>query len=156
MAFQVEITVEKKFSTAASVERVYTLLADVPRSASHFPKVEKFVDLGGNAYRWEMEKIGIGGHTLHETVYACLYTADPKTHAISWTPVAGVGNGLVEGGWSMALKGEETVVTLHTKGILTVDLPSFLQFLLSPLVVMEFNLMIEQYLQNLAATLNAE
>ncbi len=107
MAFQVEINVEKKFWTSASVDGVYALLADVPRSASHFPKVERFVDLGGNAYRWEMEKIGIGGHTLHETIYACLYTADPASHTIFWTPVAGVGNGLVEGGWSITSKGEE-------------------------------------------------
>jgi len=137
------------------VDGVYALLADVPRSASHFPKVERFVDLGGNAYRWEMEKIGIGGHTLHETIYACLYTADPASHTIFWTPVAGVGNGLVEGGWSITSKGEGVAVTLHTTGLLSVDLPSFLQFLLSPLVVMEFNLMIDQYIQNLAAALNS-
>jgi len=93
MAFQVEINVEKKFWTSASVDGVYALLADVPRSASHFPKVERFVDLGGNAYRWEMEKIGIGGHTLHETIYVCIQLIPPATPF----------SGLQLQGWATAL-----------------------------------------------------
>ena len=60
MAFSVKINVQREFETFCSPEKVFELLADVKRSASHFPKVDQLVDLGGNTFRWEMEKIGIG------------------------------------------------------------------------------------------------
>ncbi len=149
MAFSVAINVEKEFQTLCTPEKVFGLLADVPRSASHFPKVDQLVDLGGNSFRWEMEKIGIGGYTLQQTIYACRYTSDPATLKVAWTPIPGVGNAIVQGEWSITPKAGGTTVSIKTKGDLTVDFPSFLEFIVSPLVVMEFTGMIERYLANL-------
>ncbi|MEI6757434.1 MAG: SRPBCC family protein [Chlorobium sp.] len=151
MSFSVAIKIQKGFETPSAPDKVFGLLADVVRSASHFPKVDQLVDLGGNSFRWEMEKIGIGSYTLQQTIYACRYTSDPVTMKVAWTPIQGVGNAIVSGEWTIIPKGSGTTVTLNTKGDLTVDFPSFLQFIISPLVEMEFGGMIDRYLENLQA-----
>jgi len=152
MSFSVAINIQREFETSSSPDKVFKLLADVPRSASHFPKVDQLVDLGDNTYRWEMEKIGIGGYTLQQTIYASRYSADAASRKVSWTPVQGVVNAIVSGEWTITQKAEGTKVALNTKGDLTVDFPSFLEFIISPLVVMEFTGMIERYLANLQET----
>jgi len=155
MSFTVAINIQKEFDTSCAPDNVYELLANVPRSASHFPKVDQLVDLGDNTYRWEMEKIGIGSYTLQQTIYASRYNADAVTRKINWTPVQGVGNATVEGEWTIIPLEAKTKVTLKTKGNLTVDFPSFLEFIISPLVVMEFTGMIERYLTNLQETFSS-
>lgn len=149
MSFTVTIDVSKQFETAASPEEVFELLADVPRSASRFPDVEKLEPLGGNTFRWIMEKIAIGDHTLQQTIYACTYRSDRATMSIDWTPVEGEGNARVEGGWKLESAGTGTTVKLHTKGTLNVDFPGFLQFLLAPLIEMAFAQKIDRYIANL-------
>jgi len=87
MSFTVTIDVSRQFETLASPEAAFGLLADVPRSASHFPDVEKLEPLGGNAFRWIMEKIAIGDHALQQTIYACAYRSDSATMSVDWTPI---------------------------------------------------------------------
>ena len=149
MSFTVAIQVSKQFETPASPERVFELLADVPRSASHFPDVEKLEPLGGNAFRWVMERIAVGDHTLQQTIYACVYRSDPATLSVDWTPVEGEGNARVEGNWRIEPTGTGTQVQLHTTGTLEVDLPGFLQFLLAPLIELAFTQKIDRYIENL-------
>jgi len=149
MSFAVTINIQREFETSCTPDKVFELLADVPRSASHFPKVDQLVDLGDNTFRWEMEKIGIGSYILQQTIYASRYTADAAARKVAWTPVQGVGNAIVSGEWTITPKAAGTTVTLKTKGDLTVDFLSFLEFIISPLVVMEFTGMIERYLANL-------
>jgi len=149
MAFTVDIALVRDMVTTASEESVFALLADVPRSASCFPRVNRLVDLGGNAFRWEMEKIGIGGYTLQQTIYACQYRADKAVGKVCWVPVEGVGNASVEGEWFVKTDGSGTSVVLKTRGVLSVDFPAFLQIVLSPLIVMEFTGMVDRYIANL-------
>jgi len=151
MSFTVTIDVSKQLDTPASPETVFELLADVPRSASHFPDVEKLEPLGGNTYRWIMEKIAIGDHTLQQTIYACAYRSDRESLSVSWTPVEGEGNARVEGDWRIEPAGTGAKVQLHTKGALEVDFPGFLQFLLSPLIELAFTQKIDRYIENLQA-----
>ncbi|NTU54062.1 MAG: SRPBCC family protein [Chlorobiaceae bacterium] len=153
MSFTVTIDVSKQFETPVSPDKVFGLLADVPRSASHFPEVEKLEPLGGNSFRWIMEKIAIGDHTLQQTIYASTYRSDPGSKSVDWVPVDGVGNARVSGGWRLEPAGTGTKVRLHTKGTLDVDFPGFLQFLLSPLIEMAFTQKIDRYISNLKEAL---
>ncbi|NTU57413.1 MAG: SRPBCC family protein [Chlorobiaceae bacterium] len=155
MSFTVTISVSKDFETQASPEQVFALLADVPRSASHFPDVEKLEDMGGNVFRWTMEKIGIGDHTLQQTIYACTYLSDNELMKVDWVPLEGVGNARVEGGWRINPLSSGTRVYLKTRGELVVDMPGFLQFLLAPLIEMAFAQKIDRYVTNLQESLNA-
>jgi hypothetical protein len=58
MAFVVTFDLAREFAVAAPADEVFALLADVPLSASHVPKLVRLVDLGDDTFRWEMEKIG--------------------------------------------------------------------------------------------------
>ena len=154
MSFTVSLKVEREFETVASSAKVFELLSDVPKSASCFPDVESLEDLGGNTYRWTMEKIAIGEQTLQQTIYACLYHSDAALLNVIWTPVEGEGNALVEGKWSITEREKGSAVTLKTTGKLFVDLPGFLQFLLSPMIVFAFTQKIDRYIINLKEALS--
>ena len=156
MSFVVTIRITREFETTASSGKVFALLSDVPASASHFPDVERLDDLGGNVFLWTMEKIGIGDHTLQQTVYACTYRSDIGNLSVDWQPVEGTGNAKVSGGWRLHPAAAGTRVELKTQGVLTVDLPGFLQLFLSPLIEMAFIQKIDRYISSLREALDRQ
>ncbi len=94
--------------------------------------------LGGNSYRWLMERIALGDHTLQQTIYACVYHSDHASLSVDWMPVESEGNARVEGCWRLEPAVTGTNVQLHTQGTLDVDFPGFLQFFFSPLIELAF------------------
>jgi hypothetical protein len=151
MSFTVNITINRNFEVRCPIDKVHEVLADVPRSVSHFPKVDQLVPLGDNTFRWEMEKIGIDRYYL-QTVYACKYTSDQAEGWVKWVPVPGVGNGVVEGHWKCKSNGDRTHIDFYTKGDLTLPFPSLMKFLLAGFVTNEFNDLVDKYIVNLKKT----
>lgn len=149
MAITVSIELNREIEIPGSYDEVFDLLADVPRSASHFPKVNQLVDLGDNTYRWEMEKVGVDKHAI-QSVYACNYTSERDTGKIIWEPVKGEGNGVVKGSWNLKANGDQaTVARFQTTAELTVPLPSLLKLAISPVIKHEFNSLVDTYMSNL-------
>ena len=149
MAITVSIKLNRELELPASYDEAFDLLADVPESASHFPKVRKLVDLGDNTYRWEMEKVGVDKYAI-QSVYACKYYADREQGKISWEPVKGEGNGVVSGYWTLQAKGKNaTAVKFHTSAELTLPLPGMLKLAISPVIKHEFNSLVDTYMNNL-------
>ncbi|GGE54082.1 hypothetical protein GCM10011533_03230 [Streptosporangium jomthongense] len=149
MAITVSIELNRELEIAGSYDEVFELLADVPRSASYFPKVHKLTDLGDNIYRWEMEKVGIDKHAI-QTVYASQYFSDKEAGKITWEPVKGEGNGLVRGSWQLTAKGDKaTALKFHTSAELTLPLPGLLKLAISPVIKHEFNGLVDTYMNNL-------
>jgi carbon monoxide dehydrogenase subunit G len=148
---QVLVRVAREFSVNAMPDAVFQILADVPRSVSHFPKVRQLVDLGRNAYRWEMEPMGTAGIS-HQVVYACTYVPSAAQQSVAWTPVKGVGNGVIEGHWKLREAGKGTAIHFHTEGALEVPVPRLLKSIAEPFVQAEFTRSIEIYLDNLSRT----
>jgi len=155
MSFAVDVNVNKSFRVDTTVGAAFDLLADVPKSVSHFPKVDRLADLGKNCYRWEMERIGLDRYFI-QTVYACRYTSSKRDGKVQWEPIAGIGNADVAGRWILKRISENSVqVKLTTTARITVALPSLLRLLLAGLIENEFKSLIEQYISNLRATLEA-
>lgn len=149
MAITVSIELNRELDLPAGYDEVFELLADVPASASHFPKVHNLVDLGDNTYRWEMEKVGVDKHAI-QSVYACKYFADKDNGKITWEPVKGEGNGVVKGAWIIKSKDDSTTaVKFQTSAELTVPLPSLLKLAISPVIKHEFNSLVDTYMSNL-------
>ncbi|MBZ2168900.1 MULTISPECIES: SRPBCC family protein [Marinobacter] len=149
MAITVTIELNREIEIPGGFDEVFELLADVPRSASHFPKVHQLTDLGDNTYRWEMEKVGIDKHAI-QSVYACKYHADKDAGRITWEPIKGEGNGIVRGAWELSAKGDNaTVAKFRTNAELTLPLPSLLKLAISPVVKHEFNGLVDIYMNNL-------
>ena len=155
MSINVNIDLGYEFDVKASAKEVFDVLADVPTSASHFPKVDKLVDLGGGAYRWEMAKIGLKQINL-QTIYASKYVSDRAKGTVVWTPVMGEGNALVSGDWKITANKKATRVVLHIVGELTIPLPGLMKMVVAPVVQGEFEKMIEQYIDNLTKRFGGE
>ena len=155
MTIQVSIDLGSEFQVKAHAAQVYDLLSDVPRSASHFPKVHRLVEIGPDTYRWEMEKIGLGQITV-QTVYASHYVANRAMGTVAWTPVRGEGNALVSGHWGIHDKKTSTLIALHIQGELTLPLPSLMKMVVAPVVEAEFEKMVEQYIANLSRAFGGE
>ncbi|MCX7241786.1 MAG: SRPBCC family protein [Burkholderiales bacterium] len=155
MAITVTVELGYEFDVKASAKEVFDVLADVPLSASHYPKVEQLIDLGDGAYRWEMEKIGFGQVHL-QTIYASKYVSDQAQGTVSWTPVPGHGNALVSGGWKITPHKKSTNVVLRVRGDMTLPLPALMKMVVAPVVESEFEKMTEQYIDNLTQRFGGE
>ena len=155
MAINVTIDLGYEFSVKASAADVFAVLAAVPVSASHFPKVHKLVDLGGGAYRWEMEKIGLAQINL-QTVYGSKYVSNKAKGTVVWTPVKGEGNALVSGSWKITDKKKSTDIVLKIDGDLTIPLPGLMRMVVAPVVEAEFEKLVEKYIDNLTKRFGGE
>lgn len=155
MSVTVSIELGFEFDVKAPAKEVFAVLADVPESASHYPKVEQLVDLGDGAYRWEMEKIGIGAIHL-QTVYASKYVANKAKGTVVWTPVKGEGNALVSGSWKIKGKKKSTNVVLQVQAELALPLPALMKMVVEPVIEAEFEKMTEQYIANLIERFGGE
>lgn len=153
MTVKVNIELDRKFSVSADKDAVFALLADVPASAAHFPKVEALTDLGDNTFRWEMEKVGLGDHAI-QTIYACKYSPDEANGIITWSPIKGEGNGVVTGSWKITEGSKGTDIHFKTTSELTLPLPGLLKLAISPVVKHEFNGMVDEYIDNLKGALS--
>lgn len=156
MAINVPFDLSYEFDVKASARDVFAVLADVPLSASHFPKVDRLVDLGGGAYRWEMEKVGPAKMSV-QTVYASRYVSDAKKGTVAWTPVDGVGNASIGGSWTITdLKKKATRVVLKIDGELRVPLPALMKAVVAPMVIAENEKLIDRYVANLIERFGGE
>ena len=149
MAINVSIEVSRELDIPAGYDEVFDLLADVPKSASHFPKVARLIDLGDSVYRWEMKEVGGDKHAI-QTVYACRYHTDRSAGKITWEPIEDEGNALFSGSWTLTRKDSKTTsVRFQTSGELTVAMPSLLKLAISPVIKHEFNSLVDTYVNNL-------
>ncbi len=155
MAFTVSINLDRSIEVACDAATAFALVADVPKSVSHLPKVERLTDLGGGAYRLETQKIGIDKYFV-QTVYASRYTNDPKKKTVTCTPVRGEGNATVGGSWEVtALPSGKTRLRLVNEATMELPLPGLVKALVTPFVKREYDGLIEQYLANLRRTLES-
>ena len=156
MAISVDIDLGYEFTVKAKAADVFAVLSDVPTSVSHFPKVDKLTDMGDGVYKWEMEKVGTAQVNI-QTVYASKYVNDKAKGTVKWTPVNGVGNAQVGGGWKITVnKGKSTQIELKIKGTVEVPLPGLMKMVVGPVVEGEFEKLVDKYIANLIKKFGGE
>ncbi len=156
MAITVQIDLGYEFEVKAKFDDVFAVLSDVPKSVSHFPKVEQLTDLGDGVYRWEMQKVGTAQVNI-QTIYASKYTSDKAKGIVKWTPVQGVGNALVGGNWKLTdHKGKSTKCVLKIDGTVDVPLPGLMKMMVEPVVAAEFEKLVDKYIDNLIKAFGGE
>ncbi len=155
MTVTVEIDLGYEFAVKAPFKEVFDLLSDVPTSVSHFPKVDRLVDLGDGVYRWEMAKVGTAQVNI-QTVYASKYVSNRAKGSVVWTPVPGVGNALVGGSWKITDQKKSTAVEFKVNGTVNVALPGLMKMIVVPVVQGEFEKLVEKYIDNLIERFGGE
>jgi carbon monoxide dehydrogenase subunit G len=155
MTVTVAIDLGYEFSVKAPFKEVFDLLSDVPESVSHFPKVDKLVDMGDGVYCWEMAKVGTAQVNI-QTVYASKYVSDRKKGTVVWTPVPGVGNALVGGSWKITDAKKSTALQFKVSGTVNVALPGLMKMVVVPVVQGEFEKLVEKYIDNLVKRFGGE
>ena len=155
MTVTVAIDLGYEFAVKAPFKEVFDLLSDVPESVSHFPKVDKLVDMGDGVYRWEMAKVGTAQVNI-QTVYASKYVYDRKKGSVVWTPVPGVGNALVGGSWKISDRKKSTALEFKVSGTVNVALPGLMKMVVVPVVQGEFEKLVEKYIDNLVKRFGGE
>lgn len=155
MAITVKIDLGYEFEVKAKAAEVFEVLADVPTSASHFPKVEKLTDLGDGVYQWDMQKVGTSQVNI-QTVYASQYVSDKAKGTVKWTPVKGIGNALVSGSWTIVDNKKSTNITLAIQGDIEVPLPGLMKMVVAPVVEGEFEKLADKYIANLIKRFGGE
>ena len=155
MTINVSIDLGYEFDVKAPASEVFALLADVPKSAGHFPKVDKLVDLGDGVYRWEMQKIDVAQINL-QTIYASRYVSNKTRGTVVWTPVKGEGNAMVSGNWKITDNKKSTNLVLKIDGELSIPLPGLMKMIVAPVVQAEFEKLVEKYIDNLTRCFGGE
>jgi carbon monoxide dehydrogenase subunit G len=155
VSFSLDVSLTRAFRINAPPEAVHAFLADVPRWAALFPRVEHVEPLnlpGDPTYRWTMEPMGPPALGLR-TVYACTYAMDAEARTVRWTPVPGIGNAAFRGGTALAPDGGATAGRLDLAATLTIPAPGFVRALVEPAVRLEFGRMTDLFLRRLADAL---
>lgn len=161
MSLRIDIDLGYEFTVKAGVKAVFDLLSDVPASASHFPMVDRLVDLGDGVYRWEMQKLGTPQVHI-QAVYASRYASNRRKGLVEWTPVADVGNAQIAGRWVIAKAQAQakaqagTRCELHVQGVVELPLPPLMRLVVEPVVQVEFERLVEQYIDNLIQRFGGE
>ena len=151
MSLIIPISRRFQFSVPASVDDVYELLADVPRSVRHFPKVERIVELGNDTYRWEMERMGAQKIYL-QIQYTSHYTYNPQEKWIRWSPVKG-GNADMGGLWQLTAQENGTHIHFENDGKLIFPVPRLARMVVKPIATKRFMDMLDRYIDNLKDTM---
>jgi len=155
MTVTVAIDLGYEFAVKAPFKEVFDLLSDVPESVSHFPMVDKLVDMGDGVYRWEMAKVGTAQVNI-QTVYASKYVSNRAKGTVVWTPVPGVGNALVGGSWKISDQKKSTALEFKVNGTVNVGLPGLMKMVVVPVVQGEFEKLVEKYIDNLVKRFGGE
>ena len=155
MAVTAKIDLGYEFEVKAKYDDVFAVLSDVPKSVSHFPKVDRLTDLGDGVYKWEMARVGTKEIGI-QTVYASKYRSDKAKGTVTWTPVAGIGNALVGGHWKIKDNRKSTHVTLETSGEINLPFPALMRVVVQPLVASEFEKLVDKYIANLVKAFGGE
>ncbi len=151
----VTVEIGYEFDVKASAKDVFAVLSDVPTSASHYPQVDKLIDLGGGVYRWEMQKFGAGQFML-QAVYASKYVSNKTKGTVVWTPVKGVGNAQVSGSWKITNNKTSTHVVLQVQVSVDLPIPPVMKMVVQPLLEAEFERLTELYIDNLIERFGGE
>ncbi len=155
MAVTVSIDLGYEFAVKAKFDDVFAVLADVPTSVSHFPKVEKLTDMGDGVYKWEMQRVGTKEIGI-QTAYASKYRHDKSKGTVTWTPVKDVGNALVGGHWKIRDDKKSTHIELKIDGEIHLPFPALMKLVVQPVVEGEFEKLVDKYIANLIKRFGGE
>ena len=151
----IDIAIQREFTTPARVDTVYALLSDTVATLAHYPKLDKLIDLGENGWRWELTPTGLKGIS-YQVVYSVRYSHNESNKRITWTPLqAKQDNAEISGAFDLSIADGATKVCFSIDGKLcAIPVPKLLASALKPLIKREFEQQMDGFMANLKTALS--
>jgi carbon monoxide dehydrogenase subunit G len=119
---EVEVDLRYTLKVGWDSKRAFTMVSDIPGSASNFPGLERLDDLGDGVYRWNMRPFELS-RFKHQVRYAARYTSDAAAGTVIWTTVGGDGNTRADGIWRVVPDGEGSRLSFENRLAVTIPVP---------------------------------
>ena len=140
----------------ASADDAYALVADIERSASHFPgllRIERIDDNG--RWRWHMEEKGVGPIKL-SVRYDAIYVADAEARTIRWQPPGSTGGDMESfGTWTIRSDSDGTVLEFRSTTIAHVPAPRLMKGMVEVIATEELSKLMRTYTAAIQETLGS-
>jgi carbon monoxide dehydrogenase subunit G len=119
---EVKVNIQRTLRVGWSPEEAFAMVADVPRSASHFPGLQRLEDLGDGVYRWHLSSFRIGKITFPVS-YAARYVPDPEAGTVTWSTDPGSKNTRADGKWVVTPDGDGALLEFHNHLVVVLPVP---------------------------------
>ncbi len=119
---EVEVNIRRTLRVNWSPEQAFEMVADVPRSAAHFPGLQRLEDLGDGVYRWHLSSFKVGKINFPVS-YAARYVPDPEAGTVTWSTDAGSKNTRADGQWVVTPDGDGTRLVFQNRLVVVLPVP---------------------------------
>lgn len=153
----VEVRFRRSFRVAASAQTAYELLADIARSAGHFPDLKSIAPVDGQGcWRWQMKERGFGPLTL-EVSYDAVYVCQPESGHIEWAPPGGDRGGDMDsyGTWTIEDDGDGARLHFDARTVAHIPAPRLMAKLVEAITREELTRRKQLYTEAIEKTLNS-
>jgi carbon monoxide dehydrogenase subunit G len=151
----VSVQFDTELRVSSSAEDAFALVADIERSASHFPGLLKIEQYADGRWRWFMAEKGVGPIKLN-VQYDAVYTVDEAVRTVTWLPPQSGGSGDMEssGSWKIAEEGSGSVLSFRSTTVAHVPAPRLMKGMVEVIANDELSKLMRQYTAAIRATLN--
>ncbi len=153
MAMDLTIAVRRELDLGWPRDQVFELIADVPRSAGHFPGLRALDDLGDGVYRWRLESFRLKQFSFAVS-YAARYVPDPEAGTVVWTTFDDGGNTKADGRWVLGEpSGDRVRLRFENTIQLKLPIPRLLARVAKGVVRDMSERQVDTYLKRISATM---
>lgn len=156
MPLRITSGVRRTITLDTDANTLLSLLEDLPGAARLFPRLERMTNLGHNIWRWDMEGIGLGHITFLKLSFSCRYRIDRDNREITWEPLDRNDRATIEGRMKITPRNHGCILEMDSTGSGKLPLPSAIEPLLTPLVKLEAEYLIDRFLENITKTLSPD
>ncbi len=151
----VEVQVDLRYTLRVGwdADQALALVADVPKSASHFPGLERLDELGDGVYRWNMKTFQVSKFR-HQVCYAAKYVSEPSARTVVWTTVGSDNNTVANGQWRVVPEGSGARLDFENRLTVMLPVPRLAARVVKNLVPKMTDRETRIYLERIAATMD--
>jgi len=151
----VSVQFDTDLSVSASADEAFALVADIERSASHFPGLMRIENVEGGRWRWYMAEKGVGPIKL-KVEYDAVYVVDEEARTVTWTPPGRSGGDMESSGsWRISDANGGTKLEFRSTTVAHVPAPRLMKGMVEVIANDELSKLMRRYTDAIRVTLNA-
>jgi carbon monoxide dehydrogenase subunit G len=152
---EVTVNIRRTLSVGWDADRALALVADVPKSAAHFPGLERLDDLGDGVFRWNMNPFQVSKFR-HQVRYSAQYITDTTNRIVVWNTIGQDNNTTADGRWTVVSEGTGTRLEFENRLVVRMPVPRLASRVVKALVPKITDRETRIYLERIAATMDGK